>query len=385
MKPLNILLVHLVANGDCLMATTIARQIKKDFPGCRLTWAISYKCCPIIDNNPDVDDVWEVVYENGESPTSRGGVWDRVKGEAEKRRAAGEFDRIFYTQIYPDNICRFDGSTRSSTFRNYPNPISVPVNPVVRLSDQERQKVELFASRNKLQCFQRVILLECAPGSGQSNLNQKKGIAIALNLLTGRTDTTVIVSTHLPFESPHPQIIDGSCLSLRENVELSKYCTLFVGCSSGITWLLTSDSAKQLPMVLFLRPNAMGATFASLAYDFEYWGLPLQHVIESGREEVDEMTKVVTAAMEDFPLARTRFHEVFRPAFWDFLLFFEYRSLQHVLRIFGTCRLFLQRNRFGWSDYFNIGRLFRVLRVQASGAKRNLCGQLKRSAHSQLL
>lgn len=382
MKPLNILLVHLVANGDCLMATTIARQIKKDFPGCRLTWAISYKCRQIIDNNPDVDDVWEIVYGDGESPTGRGGVWDRVKCEAEKRRAAGEFDLIFYTQVCPDNICRFDGSTRSSTFRNYPNPISVPVNPVVRLFDQERQKVESFASRNKLRCFQRVILLECTPGSGQSNLNQEKGIAIARNLVSGRTDTAVVITTHIPFESPHPQIIDGSCLSLRENVELSKYCTLFVGCSSGITWLLTSDFAKQLPMVLFLSPDVMGATFASLAYDLEHWGLPTEHIIESGRGEIDEMTKIIFAAMDDFPLARTRFHEVFRPKFWDFMLFFEYHSLWQMLRIFGTCRLFLKRNRFSWSDYFNLRRLSRVLRVQGNGAKRVILGQFKRTTHS---
>ena len=34
-------LVQLDANGDCLYATTIARQIKQDYPGCHLTWWIS--------------------------------------------------------------------------------------------------------------------------------------------------------------------------------------------------------------------------------------------------------------------------------------------------------------------------------------------------------
>jgi hypothetical protein len=374
----NILLVHLVANGDCLMATTIARQIKKDFPGCRLTWAISYKCRQIIDNNPDVDDVWEIVYGDGESPTSRGGVWARVKCEAERRRAAGEFDHIFYTQIYPDNLDNYDGTTRSSTFRNYPRPVTVPVSPVIRLRDQEVKKVGQFASQNKLRLFQQVVLLECTPGSGQSTLSQKKGIAVALNLVSKRSDTAVIISTHIPFESPHPQIIDGSCLSLRENVELSKYCTLFVGCSSGITWLLTSDSAKHLPMVLFLNPDVMGAAFASVAYDFAHWGLPTQHVIENGIGDVEGMTKIVLAALEDFTSARSCYHETFRPKFWDFLLFFEYQSFRKTMQIFRTCRLFWNRNQFGWPELFNLGRLYRVLRAQAEGAQRFICKRFKR-------
>ena len=57
-----ILLVHLIANGDCLMATTVARQIKTDFPGSHLTWAIGYKCRHVIDNNPYVDEIWSVEY-----------------------------------------------------------------------------------------------------------------------------------------------------------------------------------------------------------------------------------------------------------------------------------------------------------------------------------
>lgn len=378
MNPERILLVHLVANGDCLMATTIARQIKKDFPGCRLTWAISYKCRQIIDNNPDVDAVWEIVYGDGESPTGRGGGWTRVKCEAEKRCAAGEFDRIFYTQVFPDNIGNFDGTTRSSTFRNYPGPITVPVNPVIRLRDPELKKVEQFAAQNKLRFFQHVILFECTPSSGQSTMSQRKGLAVALNLVSKRSDTAVIISTHIPFESPHPQIIDGSCLSLRENVELSKYCTLFVGCSSGITWLLTSDSAKKLPMVLFLNPDVMGATFASVAYDFKHWGLSTSHIIESGRGEVDEMTALVLAAMADFSLARSRFHVAFRPKFWDFLLFIEYHPLRKMMNIFGTCRLFLRRNRFGWSEILNFGRLLRILRVQVGGAQRLIFEHFRR-------
>ena len=35
---MKILLVQLFSNGDCLYATSVARQIKKDFPGHATSW-----------------------------------------------------------------------------------------------------------------------------------------------------------------------------------------------------------------------------------------------------------------------------------------------------------------------------------------------------------
>ena len=68
-----ILLVQLFSNGDCLYATTIARQIKNDYPGCHLTWAIAGFCKSIIANNPFVDEVVEVnsVAKNDEASFKR--------------------------------------------------------------------------------------------------------------------------------------------------------------------------------------------------------------------------------------------------------------------------------------------------------------------------
>ena len=42
MTPKKIILVQLYSNGDCLYATAVARQIKQDFPGSHLTWAIAH-------------------------------------------------------------------------------------------------------------------------------------------------------------------------------------------------------------------------------------------------------------------------------------------------------------------------------------------------------
>lgn len=359
MKKTRVLLVQLGANGDCLMVTTIARQIKRDFPGCHLTWAISHKCRPMIENNPDVDEVWDVDYKAEECPHGDG--YRRLQQEIEDRCAKGDFDYVFNTQIYPFNVSKFDGSTRSSMFHIYPKPIRVDKHPVLRLFDSEVQKTEQFAAAHRLREFKHVIILECAPGSKQSKLNQQRGVALAQKWVEKRSDTVVVVSTNIPFQSPHPRIIDGSCVSLRENVALSHHATMFAGCSSGITWLLTSEEAKQLPMVLFLDPNALGSRFASVVYDFDYWGLPSDHIIETGKDDIEEMAAIVLCALDDFDNARRCYHETFKPHFWDFLIFIDYRSFKRCLNVFGTCRLFLARNRFGWSDFFDVRRLVRVL------------------------
>lgn len=368
MNPARILLVHLVANGDCLMATTIARQIKQDYPGCRLTWAISSKCRQVIDNNPAVDEVWEVRLAPGESPV--GEVWRRVREEAEARRSRGEFDFVFYTQIYPDNRSKFDGTTRSSTFRCYPHPITVPVSPVLCLRESEIERIRSFAKEKALERYHAVILFECAPGSGQSVLDLKKGIAVAERIVATHTDAAVIVSTHVPFPSPHPRILDGSCLTYRENAALSHFCTLLVGCSSGITWLLTSAAAKQLPTVQFLNRQSLASSFASVAYDFAHWGLSTDHILENACTDPEEMAAIVGSALADFPAARQRYHQAFKPAFWDFICYFDYRSLRGALRIFGTFALFQRRNHFSWRDALRLGSLGRILRYVTCGGLR---------------
>jgi ADP-heptose:LPS heptosyltransferase len=288
-----ILLVHLVSNGDCLMATTVARQIKSDFPGCHLTWAISYKCKQAIENNPFVDSIWSVEYAANESPVDA--VWYRTKQDAERRKAAGEFDEVYYTQIFPENVGNFDGTTRTTIFRSYPRPISVPVQPTLRLYDHEIERVRGFAARQALDTYRKVVLFECAPGSSQSSLSPEIAIRVATRVLTDHQDAAFIISSHLSFSSPAPNIIDGSSLSFRENAELSKYCTLLLGCSSGITWLLTSTAAKTIPTIQFLGgPAKSWFSFASVKYDHRFFGLDASHVFETAVSGEAEMADLVT-------------------------------------------------------------------------------------------
>lgn len=279
MQRKRILLVHLISNGDCLMATTIARQIKEDFPGCHLTWAIGYKCRQAIDNNPYVDDIWSVQYTAQELPYDD--FWYKTKAVAERRRLAGEFDLVYYTQIVPENCDNFDGTTRTSIFRSYPGRITVPVQPVLRLFEHETAHVRQFAERHELHRYRNVVLFECAPGSYQSFLSPQVALSIANRLVSTRHDTAFILSSLHSFSSANRAVIDGSILSYRENAELSKYCTLLLGCSSGITWLLTSDWAQRLPTIQFLSMTGPWYSFASVKYDHRFLGLDTNHIFET--------------------------------------------------------------------------------------------------------
>lgn len=103
-------------------------------------------------------------------------------------------------------------------------------------------------------------------------------------------------------------IVDGSALGFREIAELTRYCSLFIGCSSGLTWLCTSDAARTIPMIQVLTKGAgmLGAVVA----DLDYWGLPSGHVIEMRDCDVEHAAAcaldVLTAGLAS---ARPKYHE----------------------------------------------------------------------------
>jgi ADP-heptose:LPS heptosyltransferase len=349
------LLVHLVYNGDCLIATTIARQIKSDNPGCHLTWAISFKCKQVIENNPYVDQIWEVHYKKDESPLSD--VWYRVKQEAEKRKREGEFDDIIYSQIFPDNLHFYDGTVRTSTFRAYPGSINVPVAPIIRLSEKEVENVKKFVIRYEFYKYKHILLCECTPNSGQSFISLELMLKVAEKIIEENKNIIFIVSSHLKIVTQNERIIDASELTYRENAELSKFCTLFIGCSSGITWLLTSDWAYKLPMIQFLHNPKKPVTFASVKYDFKYWGLPHSHILESTQQSLDIITQIINDGIENFEVAQVNYGEELFPSIEMLhaqLKIFSLKRFCHSLKnSLMTIKYFSERNK----GYIKVSKL----------------------------
>ncbi len=332
-----ILLGQLASNGDCLYATSIARQIKVDYPGCHLTWAVGAAYRSMLDGNPDVDTVWEIL-DYGGAGDNEG--WARFKAEAVERKKRGDFDEIFLTQIYPDNLQFWVGSVRSAIFRSYPHPITVDVSPVMRLSPEEVEKVRRFAETHQLSSKAQVILFECAPRSQQSFVTPQFALDVAHQIVAVHPDVAIVLSSNQAFASEDENIIDGSELSIRENAELTKYCTLLIGASSGITWIATSDWSKPLPTLQLVRPDVTLSN--SLNYDFKKRGVDTAHVIEmSSYSEQDVFECVHEIFTRNFQVAKERFEQI-TP-----LRFKHYQHTQYffLLRgMFGRAIVFLKEN-----------------------------------------
>ena len=309
------LLGHLASNGDCLYVTTIARQIKSDYPGCHLTWAIGDKYAHVIKNNPYVDEIW--IIEANEYRDYFTTSWQTFKDEALKRLKVGFYQKIFFTQIYYENFHNFDGLIRSSIFRSYPHPITVPVQPIIELSDEEVLNVKEFVQNQNIKKYEQVILFECTPQSKQSFINLKLALKISEIVVAKNKNTCVIITSNKTIPKTNPQIIDGSLLSFRENAELTKYCTLLVGCSSGITWLATSNWAKPLKMIQLLDNHSN--LFASVRADHEVFNLPTDHIIELKKSDYKKVANCIDISLNDgFQMAKNKFDTIITNSFSTF-------------------------------------------------------------------
>ncbi len=286
-----ILLIQLMSNGDCLYATAVARQIKHDNPGCHLTWAVASFCKGILDNNPYVDAIKEIPDVNRNTAT---GIVRNLRREAAQQIASGELDEVYFTQIIDDNLANYDGSIRSSIFRGYGKPITVPVTPSLRLSTAEIEKAKNFADKYNLAGFTNVILFEFAPQSGQLAMTPALAMEMAGKIVENKS-TAIILSSSLKIGDGNPKIIDGSILTLRETAALTHYCTMLLGCSSGITWISTSDAAKQLPMIQILDPDAYWVN--PISRDFQRLGFSTDNLIELYVNNPEITTACVSEAL----------------------------------------------------------------------------------------
>ena len=333
----------LVANGDCLLATVLAKQIKKDYPGCLLTWAISNLCRQVIENNPDVDAVWEIKLADKKEGEKQG--WFSFQQDALQRKTAGEFDEVFFTQIYPFNVHRYDGTTRGTIYNAYPHPVTVDARPVLRLTEEEINKVQQFAIQQRLNEYKDVLLFECSSFSGQSFVTPGWSLMVAEALVNKFESLVIIISTHVEFTTPHKRIIIGNKLSIRENAALTKDCSLLVGCSSGITWIATADWAKRLPMIQFLK-RGVGFTFASVVYDHEYWGLDASGIIETTNSNTDNAVELISSVLSNGIAAnRTKYHQKLKPRFFSLLKYsFMFFRRGKFWKSVGIAKNFIRRN-----------------------------------------
>lgn len=313
-KPKKFLIGQLGCFGDCLYATTIAKQIKHDYPNSHVTWAVHKKYKSILELNPHIDEFWII-----ENPDLYDDGWLEFENEALRRKKQGIFDEVIFSQIGSYNYIRFDGTIRSTTLNAYKNNITVDVSPVIRLSEKEVENVKVFAEKNNLSKYRHVILFECSPGSGQSNMNFDLAVEISKKITNDYSDVCFVLSTLNELEENHPQIVSAKELTFRENAELTKYCTLLLGCSSGITWLSTSDWAKKLPSIQILDDRFF--IFAGISYDLEKWNFKGIDVVELINPDKKRIVNCIENYLNSgIQSTKSKFHEIYRPSLQHFYM-----------------------------------------------------------------
>ena len=358
---MRVLLGQLGANGDCLYATVLARQIKHDFPDSHLTWAISSQCRHLLNNNPHVDEIWEWKVDDWSVPVSAWYAFERslMRIQQVERR----FDRVYLSQILPSNIRNYDGTVRSSILRAYEKNITVTIDSVIDLTDEELERVTEFATSNGLKNYRHRILFECSSKSGQSYVTPAFAIEIARRVSEDLPECCFILSTHEQIDGVSPNVISAKSLTMRENAALTQHCSMFVGCGSGLTVVATSSCAKELPNIQLLKTRK--SVYASLHHDFEYFGKPADRFIEMGDASIERVgDAVISCCADGLAVARAEFHEPLKVFFDDYLDRVEKWGIRTGRYIDALESLNVTVGRYGWTDSllaFGKVRLARLL------------------------
>ena len=202
----------------------------------------------------------------------------------------------------------------------------------------------MFAEKYNLSGYKNVILFEFAPQSGQLAMTPALALEMAGKIVANES-TAIILSSNLKIGDAYEHIIDGSPLTLRETAALTHYCTLLLGCSSGITWISTSDAARQLPMIQILDPDAYWVN--PISRDFERFGYPTDQLIELYENKVEKTTACVTEVLNNgFEITRQKYYrplpvqfKTTRRSIYNMLVAFQFGAIiKHIkmsISVFG--------------------------------------------------
>lgn len=303
---MRILLGHLGSNGDCLYATAVAKQIKQDYPGCHLTWAVSSLARSVLRNNADIDAVWEIKLGSWADMVA---CWYSFEREAMRLHGSGFFDRVFPTQISPARFENYDGTIRPSIFRNFGCSVAAPTEITVNLADEDLATVDLWTRANIPDGAWPVILFECSSKSGQSFVTPAWAVSVAERVLANYPRACIILSTAERVLSANPRIVSAGGLTMLQNARLTHSADLFIGCGSGLTVVTTSDAAKRtLPSIQVLRRET--SVYASMRHDLRHFGRSSDHILEITNQDDAHLAAVIALVLDGgFSEAKLRYDD----------------------------------------------------------------------------
>jgi hypothetical protein len=356
-KIYKILLVQLGANGDCLFVTSIAKQIKEiDYPGCNLTWMIGSKFKSILKNNKYVDEIIEIeLTENYNLGQAR----ENIHNNLIEINAYQKFDKVIITDYCLKNRNRWFGTIRSSLFRQYGNPSRLSPIPHLVLDQKEIDNVKDFVNHYDLKNRDiYTILFECAPLSGQSDMTINRAVKIASEIIDRNNSVKIILSSANKVLSNNENILDGSILTWRENAELTKYCKLLIGCSSGISWINTCDSAGNIPTIQTINPNYFDNILScSMKLDLQYFNIPTDSIIEMHNASDNHIIDATILSINNFKEAKLEYDKevpfifslVFMKELKGFFSFCDfYKYTKNILKNLRQIKYVYQLNKPFW-------------------------------------
>lgn len=341
-----ILIGQLAANGDCAYATVLARQLRHDHPQAHLTWAISSSCAGLLKNNPHVDEIWEIPARGWNTQAA---MWRLFEQEAFRRYQRREFDQVLLSQVWPGNLQNFDGTVRPCILRSLGRPITVPIETVLCLTEDEIERVEAFVHHNDIENFEHRILFECESRSGQSFITPDLAQDIAQTLYELLPNATVIFSTIKPMTLQDKRSRYAGQLSLREVAQLTHACSAFVGAGSGGTVIATSGAARPLPTVLLLKADT--SVFGSFAHDLEHFGIDHPGIIETSDENVGRVAALIARVCKEGPGAVLGEPGIGIPVnFEHYRSVIELNLLSRQSYIDAARSLLATAGRYGWTE-----------------------------------
>lgn len=339
-----ILLGQLGANGDCLYATILARQLRADYPDAHIVWGISSQCAPLLLNNPHVDEIWEIPISGWDQHET---MWRVFEREALGRYVRRDFDHVLLSQIWPNNFQNFDGTVRPSILRSYGRPITVPIENIINLTDREIENVETFVEKRGLHEFEHRILFECSSKSGQSFMTPELAQEVARNLYRLVPTSSVVFSTNQPMAIDDRRSHFAGSLSLREIAHLTHHCTLFVGSGSGCSVVACSTAAKPLPMIQIL--SASTSVFASFAHDMNYFEVMDRQILEMTDEDPARIAScIATACKGSIAAAINEYDSPIPVAFDHYFNLIQQMLLSDYRYIDAARSLMTTAARYGW-------------------------------------
>src|SRR3979411_2965347 len=146
------------------------------------------RCAGLLNNNPDIDQIWQIPIAGWEQHET---IWRVFEREAMRSYVERSYDFMLLSQIWPNNFRNFDGTVRPSLLRSYGRPITVPIENVIRLTPEEIAHVERFVE-------ERGILCDCWPRRGHSFVPPGLAQEVARRLYEILPAATVIFSTNIP-------------------------------------------------------------------------------------------------------------------------------------------------------------------------------------------